>query len=94
MRVRRKLVSQVKSVSSTQHHDTSTWLVSAAPGSDEVIWGNVRRARVLPKAPWHLCPQTWKLCNRVFRLIVPQQKHRHSGEFHSLFMSNVCTHTV
>ena len=56
--LRRKLVSQVKSVSSTQHHDTSTWLVSAAPGSDEVIWGNVRRAFrdtcILLTRTWHV----------------------------------------
>ena len=35
----------MKAVSSTQHHDTSTWKVSAAPGAQEVIWGNVRRVR-------------------------------------------------
>ncbi|CAL5228475.1 g11617 [Coccomyxa viridis] len=35
-------VSQVKAVSSTQHHDTSTWKVSAAPGPQEIIWGNLR----------------------------------------------------
>ncbi|CAK0785988.1 hypothetical protein CVIRNUC_009201 [Coccomyxa viridis] len=38
----RKHVSQVKAVSSTQHHDTSTWRVSAAPGPQEIIWGNLR----------------------------------------------------
>ena len=40
--MRRKHVSQVKAVSSTQHHDTSTWRVSAAPGPQEIIWGNLR----------------------------------------------------
>jgi hypothetical protein len=35
-------VAQVKAVSSTQHHDTSAWKVSAAPGAEEIIWGNVR----------------------------------------------------
>ncbi|EIE18583.1 DUF221-domain-containing protein [Coccomyxa subellipsoidea C-169] len=38
----KKYVSQVKATTSTQHHDTSTWKVSAAPGHEEVVWGNLR----------------------------------------------------
>ncbi|KAK9902019.1 hypothetical protein WJX75_001351 [Coccomyxa subellipsoidea] len=38
----KQYVSQVKATTSTQHHDTSTWKVSAAPGHEEVIWGNLR----------------------------------------------------
>lgn len=38
----RKYVSQTKATTCTQHHDTSTWKVSAAPGHEEVIWGNLR----------------------------------------------------
>ena len=35
-------MSQTKAVSATQHHDTSTWKVTAAPGPPEIIWGNLR----------------------------------------------------
>ncbi|CAL8466090.1 g5626 [Coccomyxa elongata] len=38
----KKYVSQTKATTCTQHHDTSTWKVSAAPGHEEVIWGNLR----------------------------------------------------
>jgi len=49
----RKHVSQVKAVSSTQHHDTSTWKVSAAPGPQEIVWGNLRSAHMHANTP---CP--------------------------------------
>lgn len=35
-------MSQTKATTCTQHHDTSTWKVGAAPGHEEVIWGNLR----------------------------------------------------
>ena len=49
-------MSQVKSVSSTQHHDTSTWGVTAAPGSEEIIWGNVRCAAPYTPSPSRATP--------------------------------------